>query len=317
MEFSYLFGPVRSGRLGRSLGLDLLGDRICSFDCLYCEVGRTRIKTLERKPYVPAEKILGELKGWFSLGLARPDFLTMGGQGEPCLNSELEAILRGVHTIAPSTPRAILTNSSLLGEPDVRKALQLCEVVLPSLDTLVQEEFIRLNRPESSIEIESLKQDMLAWREEFRGLVYLEVLLVRGFNDSDRNRERLARFCERLQPDRVDVVTLTRPGAFPSAKSVDEETLASFRRDLKAAPVQRPDVPAAAEKSSASADPKTAEGLVLGSLRRRPQTSGQLQFALGLEQNLVAQTLQKLQKEKKIIAIDSNGMSFYSLCRTS
>lgn len=138
MNFSYVFGPVRSGRLGISLGLDLLGAPICTMDCLYCEVGRTRALTRKRKPYVPGHDILAELAAYRDGGNPTPEYVTLGGLGEPTLNSDMPEIIRGVRDIYPGLPVAVLTNAGALDDPEVCDELLLSDVVLPSLDSLVQ-----------------------------------------------------------------------------------------------------------------------------------------------------------------------------------
>ncbi|MFP4071532.1 MAG: radical SAM protein [Desulfovibrionales bacterium] len=310
-EFKYIFGPVRSGRLGLSLGLDLLGESICSFDCLYCEVGRTTIKTVQRRPYVPAGEILSELERWLSLGLPRPDCITLGGSGEPCLNSELETILRGVGELAPDIPRAVLTNSTLLGDPDVARALNLAQTVLPSMDTLVEEEYRRLNRPDISLSVREIAASLLHWRTGYHGRVLLEILLVKGINDSEENLALLRDFCSRLTPDRVDVVTLTRPGAYPSARAVDGHVLERWRRELGAMS------PASREKRDDIAPPATtvdeakALAVILASLKRRPQTTDQLSSALGIDTGVVETAVNELQENKSVVAVQSGDTTYF------
>lgn len=234
--YRHVFGPVRSGRLGLSLGLDCLGARICSFNCVYCEVGATERLTCARRPYVPAEAILAELAAWKRDHGAALDHVTLGGQGEPCLNSDLAAIIRGAKEILPGVPVAVLTNSTPLADATARRDLAEADVVLPSLDSLVDEEYRRVNRPHPSVSLDSLPRAILDFRAEFSGRLWLEVLLCAGLNDSAENLERLRDFRRRLGPDRADVVTLSRPGASSLARPVSREVLAAWKRALDDAP---------------------------------------------------------------------------------
>jgi wyosine [tRNA(Phe)-imidazoG37] synthetase (radical SAM superfamily) len=181
---------VRSGRLGLSLGLDLLGARICSFDCLYCEVGPTDALTTAQKPYVPATRLLGELSGFAASGPPALDAVTLGGLGEPCLNTDMDRIIDGCRKILPGIPVAVLTNSSLLSDPAVRKRLVGADVVLPSMDTLVPEEFAIINR-----RIGSVPGGHPAGTSGFQvGILrtgVLEILVLDGINDSEDNLARL------------------------------------------------------------------------------------------------------------------------------
>lgn len=284
---SLVFGPVRSGRLGVSLGLDLLGATICSFDCLYCEVGVTRALTRQRKPYVPAEKLLGELA--YRLFAPHPPFdvITLGGMGEPTLNSEMGQIIAGVRDLAPGVPVAVLTNSSLLADPQVRAELRLADMVLPSMDSLLPTEFLHINRPLTGTSLADIRQGLLAFGREFTGKLFLEVLVLAGVNDSDENLARLAAFCRELRPHRVDVVTMTRPGAYLEAQPAPPATLERFRQVLS--PLgQAVEPPEKARHFGSTLDNNMSmtvhdlEARILESLSRRPQTAAQLARGLGV-----------------------------------
>ncbi len=295
MQFKTLYGPVRSGRLGLSLGVDLLGKRICSLDCVYCEVGPTRALTMERHPYMPARVILDELQAWKRNQMPRPEVVTLGGLGEPCLNTDLEEIIAGSRAIFPDIPVAVLTNSTLLHDPAVRRELSAAEIVLPSLDTLVPAEFIRINRPCQGVDLERITLGLLDFRVGFSGRIFLEILLNRGINDTPENLALLRDFLPRLRPDRVDVVTMTRPGASPLAEAVNQRTLAAWRTALQGTI----DTQEVIEQPGAIQDLDHIQGLaqglaqdlatdaqrelVLNSLRRRPQTIDQVREALGLD----------------------------------
>lgn len=311
----YIFGPVLSGRLGRSLGLDLLGARVCSMNCAYCESGPLKQLTLTRAPYVPAQELLAELRAW-EAGRARrgeplPDVVTLGGLGEPTLNSDMARIIEGVRGVLPGVPVAVLTNASLMSYPAVRAELALADAVLPSLDSLVPEEFARVNRGHPSLDPAAIAAGILAFRRESTAKVYLEVLLVAGVNDSALNLDLLSRYCAELAPHRVDVTTLSRPGTEAWARPVDAQTLARWRQALGAGAVcARP-----AEKSapgSGGASPVLARNAekgqeqcgdmplaevrsrILASLARRPQTTAQLSSALLAPPALVERALAEL-----------------------
>ncbi len=324
MAFRYVFGPVRSGRLGLSLGLDLLGDAICSFDCVYCEVGPTRVLTTERAAYVPARDILDELTRWRDAAggpAGLPDVVTLGGSGEPCLNSEIGEIIAGVRRILPGVPVAVLTNSAHLADPAVRRDLAGADIVLPSLDTLVPKEMARLNRCAKGLDPQALRDGLLAFRAEFPGRICLEVLLARGYNDSAENLAALRAFIPRLAPDRVDVVTLTRPGALPGVQPVDAVTLDAWRAAL-GAPPDAADAAEQTRRKHQQAVPESPPGpeescpgaadLILASALRRPQTAEQLAFALRLPPGRVQEVLETLVRQGKLTELRQDGGSYYS-----
>lgn len=332
MQFKTLYGPVQSGRLGLSLGVDLLGKRICSLDCLYCEVGPTRVHTLQRRPYMPARIILDELQAWKAQQLPRPEYITLGGLGEPCLNSDLQQIIAGSRTIFPDIPVAVLTNSTLLHDPDVRRELTGAQVILPSLDSLVQREFIRVNNPCKGVDLDRIRSGLLDFRSMYSGLIYLEILLIHGINDSEDNLNRLREFLPLLRPDRVDVVTMTRPGASPLAEAVDAQTLSTWRAVLQ--PAGATDFPAQSangdqprsrprtEPSSGTADPKkiaspandqALSDLILNSLRRRPQTLDQVCASLNLDCSRAEALFARLLEQDQIHQARELGTDFYQV----
>lgn len=308
MAYKYVFGPVLSGRLGRSLGLDLLGDRICSMDCVYCEVGATRRRTLDRAPYVPAGAVLDELAAWKAEGHATPDMVTLGGLGEPCLNSDMGAIIDGARALFKDTPVAVLTNATLMADPEARAELAKADVVLPSMDSLVEAEFRAVNRPVEGLTAAAVAEGLLAFRREFKGKIFLEILLVRGINDSDGNLDRLTEFCKRLNPDRVDVVTTTRPGTVKGTLPVDGETLDRWRARLASGETSpRPASPA--RREDAPLDRLTDQ--VAASLARRPQTTAQLAVALNADPDRVRQAVEALLEQGVIIPREDRGETFY------
>jgi len=321
VAFRYVFGPVRSGRLGLSLGLDLLGDAICSFDCVYCEVGPTRVLTTDRAAYVPARDILDELSRWRDAagdspdGL--PDVVTLGGSGEPCLNSEIGEIIAGVRRILPGVPVAVLTNSAHLADPLVRRDLAGADVVLPSLDTLIPREMARLNRCAKGLDPQALMDGLLALRAEFPGRICLEVLLARGYNDSAENLEALRAFIPRLAPDRVDVVTLTRPGTLAGVQPVDAATLDSWREALGAGAAaeqtRREHQQAAPEPGKPGPEEARpgAEDLILASALRRPQTAWQFAYALRLPLQQVHEVVDDLVRKGKLMEIRLDDGTYF------
>ena len=312
-----VFGPVRSGRLGTSLGLDLLGAKICSFDCLYCEVGHTRVLTSARKPYVPAAKLLGELAGW--LFAPHPDFdvVTLGGMGEPTLNSDMGRIIDGVRELVPGVPVAVLTTSSLMSDPAVRAELAKADMVLPSMDTLVASEFQAVNRPLPGASLVDIRRGLLDFRKLFPGRLYLEVLVLAGVNDSAENLERLRAFARELAPDRVDVVTMTRPGAYPQALPAPPEVLARFRDALCSLDGCVAEVPEKSGHFVAPLDNGPQQELqalsmrVLDSLARRPQRLGSLASAMGVAPDILSNLLDDLAARGLVRPTTLSGETFY------
>ncbi|WP_027178373.1 radical SAM protein [Maridesulfovibrio bastinii] len=321
MSYKYVFGPVMSGRLGLSLGLDLLGDRVCSMDCVYCEVGKTSNLTSERRPYVRAAEILDELENWKNEKHELPDVVTLGGLGEPTLNSEMSEVIRGVKKLFPSIPVAVLTNATTMTDPGVRRELAEVDVILPSMDSLVPSEFRAVNRPCAGTDPVEVAEALIEFRKEFKGKIFLEVLLAEGYNDSLQNLELMADFRKRLRPDRVDVVTLTRPGTLENSRPVKKEVMELWKKELDAAPKKERDCGSGekAEKRSGTVSSQNNGGdadaydRIQASLTRRPQTAAQLEQALGISNEEVREVLIRLKQGGNLMERSGSGDIFYSM----
>ena len=212
VEPKYIFGPVPSRRLGRSLGVDLVPYKTCTFDCIYCDLGRTTRKTVSRQSYVSPEEIQGELELTLSVLEKKPDYITLSGSGEPTLNTNIGEIIRRIKEIT-STPVAVLTNGSLLSSNEVRRDLSEADVVLPSLDAITPALFEYINRPHPSLKIEEIISGLIQFRKQYRGQIWLEVVFCRGVNDDKEEIEKLKGVIERIQPDRIQLNTPVRPPA--------------------------------------------------------------------------------------------------------
>jgi wyosine [tRNA(Phe)-imidazoG37] synthetase (radical SAM superfamily) len=213
----YLFGPVLSRRLGLSMGVDLLKYKTCNLDCVYCELGRTACLTSCRDRFVPRQKVLKEIE----LRRGEPfDHLTFAGSGEPTLSLDLGEIVAQAKKIVDA-PVAVITNSTLLSNPAVRKEVVAADVVLPSLDAASQKAFQAINRPAPGLYAKDLIQGLKDFRKEFSGEIWLEVMLVRGINDQEA--ELIARAAESTQPDRIQLNTVVRPPAEPVEALSEEE----------------------------------------------------------------------------------------------
>jgi len=216
-NMGYLFGPVLSRRLGLSLGVDLLKYKTCNLDCIYCELGRTASLTACRGRFVPPDKVLREI----SLRRDEPfDHLTFAGSGEPTLSSDLGYVVSRAKELVDA-PLAVITNSTLLTSPRVRKEIAFADVVLPSLDAASMDAFYAINRPAPGLRIDAIVQGLKDFRSEFSGEIWLEVMLVKDINDHEA--EMIARAAESTNPDRIQLNTVVRPPAEPVEPLTKEE----------------------------------------------------------------------------------------------
>ena len=216
-----VFGPVPSRRFGRSLGVDLVPFKTCPYDCVYCQLGRTTNKTVERREWVPLTEVLSEVQQRLE---SEPDYITLSGSGEPTLYSRIGELIAGIKQIT-SVPVAVLTNGALLSRPAVRAALQGADVIAPSLDAPHAALFDYVNRPHSSVVYEAMLSGLVELRAEYPGQIWLEVFLIAGVTAMKSEAMRLAALAERIAADRIHLNTATRPTAELYVEAVPAEQM--------------------------------------------------------------------------------------------
>jgi len=226
--FKYIYGPVPSWRLGSSLGIDLLSqeEKICNFDCVYCQLGPTIKYTVERKIYVPIEKVIEELETLPNTSL---DYITFSGRGESTLAANLGEAIKAVKLIRKE-PIAVLTNGSLMGEDEVRKELVLADFVVAKLDACSPDSLQEINNPDKDIEFTNVLEGIKEFRKSYQGKLALQImftplevrtkgaavtsgnLLLTGFIDKNKdNIQKLIYLTNYVKPDEVQINTPLRP----------------------------------------------------------------------------------------------------------
>ncbi|MFQ5913627.1 MAG: radical SAM protein [Nitrospinota bacterium] len=306
---SAVFGPVPSRRLGLSLGVDPLPFKTCNMDCVYCELGRTKTLTAERKVFIPVEEVLADvreaLKAW-----PRLDHVTVTGSGEPTLHTGLGDIIRGIKAMT-DIPVAAITHSSLLHLPDVRADLCAADVLVPSLDAVTSNVFRSLNHPHASIDPARMVEGLIALHREFSGQFWLEIVFVRGMNDTPEEVSALKKAIHRIGPDRVQLNTVVRPPAYPSALALTQEELEAIR-DALGPPAEViaefPDVPP-------SEPPEDPEESIAAYLDRRPATVADLLAAFGVEREKTQRFLESLVGEGDVERLGEGEKAYYRKVR--
>lgn len=203
-----VYGPVSSWRLGRSLGIDLICQKkgkVCSLDCIYCSLGKTAEKTIERKIFVSTKQVKKDLRE--VVKKVDADVVTFSGTGEPTLAQNLGEAIELAREIS-GLPIAVLTNSSLKTREDVRRDLAKADIVVGELDAPNEELFKRINQPHEEILFEDVIEGLKKFREEFKGKFLLEVMFVPDNKDFSKEIAELARA---IKPDEVQINTPLRP----------------------------------------------------------------------------------------------------------
>lgn len=302
----YVFGPVASRRLKRSLGIDLVPYKTCSLDCIYCEVGKTTNLTVERTEYLPTAIILANLTEYLQELPSPPDYITLSGSGEPTLHAQIGTIIKEIKGIT-SIPVAVLTNGTLLYRDEVKEALLQADVVLPSLDAVSEAMFRSINRPHSSLKIGTIIRGLHEFRRSFGGQVWLEVLLCRGINDDEEEIARLKETINTINPDKVQLNTVDRPPVEDLVFPVDREALTRIQGKIgERAEVVAGSVDATVERMLARGTMRIVE-----LLRRRPGTVDDISRALRLHSNEVERILDTLKTEGKVQPRMFNNRWYY------
>jgi len=225
MSYRFIYGPIPSRRLGRSLGISPIPDKTCNYSCIYCMLGRTDHLTNERRAYYKAGDILSELGDALARTTPQPDHISIVGNGEPTLYLHLQELIMGARRLS-GIPVAVITNGALLSEPSVRSALAEADLVLTSFNGPTDGLFRRIDRPCPGITFDSMKQGLLDFaRMPRRGQLWVEMMLLEGINDSPEALEQTRWILQEVGPDRVFVDTPIRPPAEDFARPISPEAL--------------------------------------------------------------------------------------------
>ena len=286
---SCVFGPVPSRRLGRSLGIDLVPLKTCTFDCIYCQLGRTTCQTLDRKAYVRGAQVMEELEERLSSLSPAPDYITFSGSGEPTLNSEIGWVIGEINRLT-KIPIAVLTNGSLLHLEAVRNALQYADLVLPTLNAASPQLFKFINRPHHSLRFSQILGGLKDFRREFGGQVWLEVMLCLGINDDPKEIRRLRETLDSIGPDRIQLNTVIRPPAEEFVSPLSPDQLEKVKELWGAEAEIIPGFPRLEE----SPINHVRDEEIVDLLKRRPCTAEEISQALGYQLESVFQCLSEL-----------------------
>lgn len=304
---SIVFGPVPSRRLGWSLGIDVLppNEKLCTLDCVYCQVGHTRVKTIKRGLPLPSTDINRAIDE--ALPKSDIDVVTFSGSGEPTLHQHLGQFIERVKSRC-ATPVAVITNATLIDKPDVRHDLALADIVVPSLDAATQAVFETVNRPHASLRVERIIEGLIAFRDEFAGKLLLEIMFVKGLNDGPGELVALKTAADRIRPDQIHINTVTRPPAEGFAKALTQEELDRIAEMFgpRATTVGAPPLP------GRNPDAAGVEARIVDLASRRGVTVEDIAGSLGLDRVSTLKFVDKLVGEKKIKKLVHGEISYYT-----
>lgn len=304
----YVFGPVPSRRLGQSLGIDTIPLKTCNWNCIYCQLGRSKPLNNERKDYIPLSEIISEVKNGLASHLQEEiDWVTFVGSGEPTMHAGIGWLIKEVKKFT-DIPIAVITNGSLLFLQSVRTALVNADAVLPSLDAGTPQLYKKINRPHPDVPFERFVDGLIAFRHEFKGQLWVEVMLVKGVNDTEAALKDIAKIMKEVQPDKIHIAMPTRPPAEAWVKPPSEEGIMRATAILgESAQVIHPKE----DRFDLSGSDNLLDAII-GIITRHPLSEEQLIRAItrfSAEQR--AKTLDDLQASNQAQVIERFGQKFW------
>lgn len=221
--YKYIYGPVPSRRMGISLGISPIPKKYCNYSCIYCQLGRTKNLTNKRSEFFDLKEILREFEDISQKDIYY-DVVTIVGEGEPTLYSELGKLIKKVKAMTDK-PVAVITNGALMYDERTRKDLMKADIVLPSLDACNENMFTRINRPSRSINYKNMIEGLMEFSNHYRGQLWLEIMLIKGYNDSVDDLIDFKRILSRIKYDKLYINTPVRPPAESFVKKIDNEKM--------------------------------------------------------------------------------------------
>jgi wyosine [tRNA(Phe)-imidazoG37] synthetase (radical SAM superfamily) len=301
-KFRYIYGVVFSRRLGKSLGIDIIPFKTCSYDCIYCQLGATNNKTIIRKDFLSLaeeEVLIKEIESKLNEA-QKVDYLTFSGSGEPTLNMKLGSLISKLKNIF-SLKVAVITNGSLLFEKEVQEELKEADIVLPTLAAQDETSFLYINRPCPELNFYQVIEGLISFKKRFKGKFWLEVFLLKNINDGEENLLKLKELINKINPDKVQLNTAIRPSQEDYALPISSLKLNKICKFF-------------GEKAEVISYPKVAytQGKIndiLALLKRRPLTIEELTEYLSLSKIEVLKYLDML-KQKNLIFQKENYVRY-------
>jgi len=302
-----VYGPVPSRRLGISLGVDIVPYKNCSYDCIYCQLGKTTNQTIQKKSFVSVDSVIKDIKEVLNEN-SDIDYLTFSGSGEPTLNQDIGEMIRRVKSFT-QIPVAVLTNGSLLWKEEVREDLSQADLVVPSVDAVSEEVFHKMNRPVNGLKVKKVLEGIKSFCKGFEGKIYLEIMLVKDINDSEEEIRRINQFVRELNVNKIQLNTVIRPPGDHTARPLDAEKLQKIKAlfDSKL-PVE---IVADFDRMTSKAYHKDLEQAIIEVLKRRPTRRDEMATALGVHCNEIIKYLQVLEKSKRIKRLRTETEHYY------
>ena len=233
--YKHVFGPVPSRRLGISLGVDLVVSKSCNLNCIFCECGATKKIQLERQRFKDINEILEEIST--VLKDIKPDYITFSGSGEPTLSLDLGNISKAIKKDLKYEGKiCLITNSLLLADENLMKELEYIDLIVPTLNTLTQDIFEKIVRPDYRTSVEEIRKGFINLNNsKYKGKIWIEIFILENINDSDKNFVDIANFLksENIRYDKIQLNTIDRVGAERDLKAISFKKISRAKKILE------------------------------------------------------------------------------------
>ncbi len=304
--YKYIYGPVPSRRMGSSLGISPIPEKMCNYSCIYCQLGRTNKMSNRRDEFFPLKEILDEVKQ-YKLDNINFDVITIVGEGEPTLYSRLKDLIKGIQSIF-NKPVAVITNGALICDPNVRNELMSADIVLPSLDAYNEDMFKKINRPSRDLHFDDIIHGLIDFSNEYQGQLMLEIMLIADMNSEKEDIDNFHALLNKIKYDRIYINTVVRPPAESGVKSVNRETILYAVEKLNGISVDE------LADGSFYSDITDHYESVLSICSRHPMSTFELNEFLksrNMDEPQIANLYDKLSKDERVDVIDYKGYVTY------
>jgi wyosine [tRNA(Phe)-imidazoG37] synthetase (radical SAM superfamily) len=305
-NYKYIYGPVPSRRMGKSLGISPIPEKTCNYSCVYCQLGRTNHLTNTREEFFPLSEILEELNDYSTKG-QEFDVISIVGEGEPTLYSRLGELIQGIKDMLDK-PVAVITNGALLYDKNLREELMSADMVLPSVDAYNESIYKKIDRPYGKLHFNEVSAGLIEFSKEYKGQLYLEIMLVDGINSSDEDIQGFKEYLKEINYDKLYINTPVRPPAESNVKAVGHERISHAVKELNGISI---DMLASGSFYSDTLDTYDA---VLSISSRHPLSHFELISFLssrGLDKKAIDDIINRLKKDSRVECIDYNKIITY------
>ena len=316
IKHSLLFGPVPSRRLGISLGVDLVPYKTCTMDCIYCESGCTTNLTLKREEFFPTEDVLSEL-GAYLASNPNLDYITFSGAGEPTLHSGIGDVISFIKNSYPQYKIALLTNGMLLSDEKTFNDVKSVDLIVPSLDAADEETFQKINRPSAGFDFSLLIESFRGFHQISDAEFILEIFIVPGLNDTPERLTGFAKAIKYINPDKVQLNSLDRPGAEAWVPKMTENGMKKVKHALEGdieIEIVGKFIPSnSANFATTDGEYKNIDQKIIDLISRRPATVDDFKATLGYSDATLKKVLHRLLEKSLITSEKRERGEFFML----